>query len=45
MKHRKNVFDNFVKRGISWHGALVFYYIWVYVDPDVYYMSQDTMYY
>ena len=44
MKHRDNSVENFVKRGLSWHGALVFCSIWVYDDTGVYEMRQLPMY-
>ena len=38
MKYRDNYIENFVKRGLSWHDALVFYSIGVYVETGAYYM-------
>ena len=43
MTHHENDVGNFVKRDISWHGILVFYYFLVYVDPDLYEMRQCTI--
>ena len=44
MKHRDNSVDNFGNSGISWHGALVFYSVWVYFEPGVYEMRQETIF-
>ena len=35
-KHRYNSVENFEKRGLSWHGSLVFYSVQVYFEPDLY---------
>ena len=44
MKHHNNTVDNFGRRFISRHGALVLYSIWVYVEPGIYDMRQEIMY-
>ena len=44
INHCHNAVDNFGFWGLSWNGALVLYSIWVYVDPDIYDMRQETMY-
>ena len=43
MKHLENAVEDFGKRGLSWHGVLVFYYVLVYVEPNIYEMRQDTI--
>ena len=35
-KHSYNSVENFEKRGLSWHGGLVFYSVQVYFEPDLY---------
>ena len=44
MKHRNNSVDNFGNSGISWHGALVFYSVQVYIEPDLYEIRQEKIY-
>ena len=44
MKYRENEVEDFGKRCLSWNGALVFYYVQVYVDTDVYEIRQETIY-
>ena len=36
IKHHDNSFEHFGKIGLSWHGALVFFSVWVHVEPGVY---------
>ena len=43
-KHCNNPVENFEKRGLAWHGALVFYSVWVYVESDVYEIRQEKNY-
>ena len=35
-KHSYNSVENFEKRGLSWHGGLVFYSVQVYFEPGWY---------
>ena len=44
MKHHKNEVENFVNRGLSWHDALVLYFILFYVDPNVYDIRKEEMF-
>ena len=44
MRHNENAVENFGRRGISWHCALVFYSVWVYVEPYIYEMWLEKIY-
>ena len=44
MKHRDNGDGFYVKRGLTWHGAMVFYSVRLYVEPGIYEMRQEIMY-
>ena len=33
--HCDNVVEKFGNRSLSWNGALILYYVQLYVDPDV----------